>query len=142
METVLSVATRAVLDACVRLGLDAEELLGTAGLTRAEVLDPDNRLPAPRVDALWRAAHARANAPMLALHAAEALPFGAYKVIDFVAANSATVGDALRRVATYFALVDPRAVLVMSEADAARRAQVKGSTVARALVEGRVLAQP
>lgn len=119
METVLSVATRAVLDACVRLGLDAEELLGTAGLTRAEVLDPDNRLPAPRVDALWRAAHARANDPMLALHAAEALPFGAYKVIDFVAANSATVGDALRRVATYFALVDPRAVLVMSEGDAA-----------------------
>lgn len=119
METVLSVATRAVLDACARLGLDAEELLSAGGLTRAEVQGPDNRLPAPRVDALWRAAHARANDPLLALHAAEALPFGAYKVLDFVAASSATVGEALRRVATYFALVDPRASLVMSEGEPA-----------------------
>lgn len=36
----------------------------------------------------------------------------------------------------------PIDVLVMSEEHAARRAQVKGSTVARALTEGRVLAEP
>lgn len=114
MDTVLSVATRAVLDACAKLGLDVDELLGAAGLTRAQVFDPDARLSARRVDAVWQAAHARANDPQLALHAAEALPFGAYKVIDFVAASSATVGAALRRIADYFALVDPRGVLEAS----------------------------
>lgn len=117
MDMVLTVATRAVLDACARLGLDVGELLRAAGLTSADVEDADARLPAPRVDALWAAAYARANDPLLALHAAEALPFGAYKVLDFVAASSATAGDALRRVGAYFALVDPRAVLEASDGD-------------------------
>lgn len=120
MDTVLSVATRAVLAACARLGLDAADLLRAAGLTSAEVENPDARLPARRVDALWAAAYARANDPHLALHAAEALPFGAYKVLDFVAASSATVGEALGRVGAYFALVDPRAVLETRDGDPVR----------------------
>ena len=109
--TVLSVASRAVLDACVRLGLDADALLEAAGLGRAEVYDADARLPAEAADALWRHAYEAAGDPRLALHAAEALPFGAYKVLDFVAAHAPTVGEGLRRVARYFPLVDGRARL-------------------------------
>lgn len=80
-------------------------------MSRADVADPDRRLPAARADALWEAAYARADDPFLALRAAEALPFGAYKVVDYLSAHSATVGDACRRLAEFFRIVDVRAVL-------------------------------
>lgn len=114
-DTVLSTASRAVVDACERLGLDVAAILNSAGLTRDALEDPDRRIPAARADALWSAAYARAGDPQLALHAAEALPFGAYKVVDFLAAHSPTVGEALRRVAAHFRLIDPRAVLEVTE---------------------------
>lgn len=57
------------------------------------------------------AAFERANDPHLALHAAEALPFGAYKVVDYLCAHSPTVADACRRLAAFFRIVDVRAVL-------------------------------
>ncbi len=116
--TVLSVATRAVLTACERLGLEAEALLRAAALTREEVLDPDARIPFAKADALWRAAAARSSDPLLALHAAEALPFGAYKVIDYLGAHSATLGDALSRLASYFDLIDARGVLELTHTSA------------------------
>ena len=52
------------------------------------------------------------------------------------------VGEAVRLRSVLPQLGVPVDVLVMTEAQAARRAQVKGSTVARALAEGRVLSEP
>lgn len=118
--TVLSVASRAVLDACERLGLDTDALLSASGLRRDAVMDPDARLPADRADALWRHAYAQASDPLLALHAAEALPLGAYKVLDFVAAHAPTVLEGLQRIARYFPLVDARATLTVVDADPVR----------------------
>ncbi|MBL4683028.1 MAG: AraC family transcriptional regulator [Nannocystaceae bacterium] len=106
--TVLSVASRAVLDACRQLGLDPEAISSAAGLTHQVLYDANARIPADRADALWRHAFEQADDPSLALHAAEALPFGAYKVLDFITANAPTVGEGLTRVARYFALVDDR----------------------------------
>jgi hypothetical protein len=40
-------------------------------------------------------------------------------VIDVLAARSPTIGGGLRRVARYFSLVDPRAVLELSDDDPA-----------------------
>jgi AraC-like DNA-binding protein len=111
VDTVLSVASRAVLDACARVGADVEAVLREARVARETVLDPDARLSASAADAIWAAAYARVGDPHLALHAAEQLPFGVYKVVDFLAANSATVGEAMTRIAAYFAIVDPRGVL-------------------------------
>lgn len=110
-DTVLSIASRAVLEACERLGLDGDTLLSEAGLRRADVYDSDARIAVAHADALWRAAYARSADPHLALHAAEALPFGAYKVVDFLAAHSPTIGEAYRRIAAYFPIIDARAVL-------------------------------
>lgn len=118
--SVLSVASRAVLDACERRGLDGDALLAAAGLTRALVEDPDARIDAACADALWEHAFARAGDPFLALHAAESLPFGAYKVIDYLATHSTTVGDGMTQVAAYFAIVDPRALVRAEPGDPAR----------------------
>ena len=45
------------------------------------------------------------------------MPFGAYKVIDFLAAHSPTIGEGLSRIAEHFRLVDPRAVLATHSDD-------------------------
>jgi AraC-like DNA-binding protein len=110
---VLSVSSRALLDACERLGLDPEALLAEAGLSRDAIRDPDARLPADRTDALWQAAYSRAHDPALALHAAEALGPRAYRVFHYLGANSATIGDAYRRIIAYLALVDRRMHLTL-----------------------------
>jgi hypothetical protein len=106
--TVLAVASRAVLEGCARLGIPAGELLAAAGIAPGALDDPDARLDAARADELWRLAYQRSGDPLLALHAAEQLSFGAYRVVDFLVANSATAGEGLERVARYFAIIDPR----------------------------------
>lgn len=116
---VLAVASRAVLGAFEALGLDGDALLAEAGLTRAALEDPDRRIPAVAADGLWAAAATRAGDPELALRAAERLEFGAYRVIDHLAAHAPSLGRALERIATYFALVDPRAQLELDASDPA-----------------------
>ncbi len=118
-RTVLPVATRALVDACERLGLDGGALLARAGVDRALLDAPDAGIPAEAADAVWREALAASGDPALALRAAEATPFGAFRVLDFLGATGATLGDGLRRVAAYFSLVDPRAeIAVVEGADA------------------------
>ncbi len=73
------------------------------------------RIAAENADALWAHAYAVADDPQLALHAAEALPFGSYRVLDFIVANAPTVGEGLARVLHYFPIVDTRATLTIVE---------------------------
>jgi AraC-like DNA-binding protein len=125
--TVLPVATRALVDACERLGLDTEALLDRAGLDRVRLSDPDARIDAERADAVWREAHALAGDPALALHAAEQTPFGAFRVLDYLGASGASLGEGLRRVAAYFPLVDPRATLAVEAEDDAVALAFRGA---------------
>jgi len=86
--TVLTVSSRAMVAACEHLGLDAEVLLRAAGISRQTLDDPDARLEASKVSALWTKAYELSGDPVLSLHAAEACPLGAYKVIDYMANNA------------------------------------------------------
>ena len=111
--TVLPVATRALLDACGRLGLDPAAIAARAGLEGAGLDDPDARLPADVADGVWREASLASGDPALALRAAERTPFGAFRVLDFLGATGATVGEGLAHVAAYFPLVDPRGLFAV-----------------------------
>jgi len=104
--SVLTVSSRALVEACRRLGVDTDALLREAGIPARTLEDPDARLESAKVSALWARAYERTGDPVLSLHAAEACPFGAYKVIDFMAANAATVGEAFCCAARYFPLVN------------------------------------
>ncbi|MCC6898360.1 MAG: AraC family transcriptional regulator [Polyangiaceae bacterium] len=104
--TVLTVSSRALVDACERLGVDTTALLEAAGVSRRTLADPDARLHAHEVGALWRKAYEMSGDPALSLHAAEACPVGAYKVIDFMGHNARTVGEAFSFAARYFKLVN------------------------------------
>lgn len=103
--SVLSVSSRALLAACVRLGHDVTPILEAAGLERRTLDDPDVRLPIEQADALWRKAYEVSGDSHLALHAIEVLPFGAYRVIDFLASSAPTIGAALAAVSDYFPLI-------------------------------------
>ena len=95
-----------MLDACARLGLDAAQIAAAAGLDQRTLDDPDARIPLEQVAALWQKAYALSGDPNLALHAIEVLPFGAYRVIDFLASNAPSIGAALAKVADYFPLIN------------------------------------
>ena len=94
-----------MLDACARLGLDTSQILEAAGLDRATIENPDARIPVEQADALWRKAYELSGDPNLALHAIEVLPFGAYRVIDFLASSAPTIGTALAKVSDYFPII-------------------------------------
>ena len=104
--SVLSVSSRALLNACARLGLDTAQILEAAKLNSATIEDPDARISVQQVEALWKKAYELSNDPNLALHAVEVLPFGAYRVIDFLASSAPTVGAALAKVSDYFPLIN------------------------------------
>jgi len=121
--TVLTVSSRALVAACANLAVDVDALLAAVGIERDLLDDPDARIPAHRARELWRRAYELAGDPNLALHAVEALPFGAYRVIDFMASSAATVGEAFRKVSDYFPLINTTVTLPVivgdSEADLA-----------------------
>src|SRR5574339_413198 len=106
--TVATTSSRALLAALDRLGFGKDELLAAAGLTAAQVADPDGRLPGESVAALWQTALRRSGDPGLGLRVALSVPFGAYRVIDFLGASAATVGEGLLRVARYFPIINSK----------------------------------
>lgn len=94
-------------------GAGTADLLATAGLTRERLEDPDARLPAPTVLELWTRLRDRTGDPALQLVAPGTLPFGAYRLIDFVVAASPTVGDGIRRFTQFFGLIADRVALTI-----------------------------
>jgi len=113
--TVLTVSSRALVAACERLGVDTEALLRAVGISRRTLEDPDARLEGSQASALWKKAYELTGDPVLSLHAAEACPLGAYKVIDFMGANASTVGEAFRYPARYFPLINTAVRLLIDE---------------------------
>src|SRR5574337_56758 len=113
--TGLTVSSRAMVEACGRLGVDTEALLRAVGIERQTLEDPDARLPNRVVGALWAKAYELSGDPVLSLHAAEAVPLGAYKVIDYMGASARTVGEAFRYTARYFGLINTAVCLSIDE---------------------------
>ena len=103
--TIAVTSTLAMVRAAKARGVDVGEVLRAAGLTEEALEDPDARLPGRTVLTIWNALRERTGDPALQLAAPAALPFGAYRVIDYLVATSATVGDGFRRFAKYFGLI-------------------------------------
>jgi AraC-like DNA-binding protein len=133
--TVLGVSTRALLDTCDRLGLDAEAIAARAGLDRRSLDDPDARIAGAMAENVWREALGASRDPGLALRAAEAVPPGAYRVLDYAAAASENLGEALRRVASYFGIVGRAHLEIETSGDV-------HTLVLSSAVQGRALPPP
>src|SRR5512139_3240247 len=113
--TVLTGSSRALVEACGRLGIETEALLRAVGIRRETLADPDARLPNRVVAALWAKAYELSGDPVLSLHVAEACPLGAFKVIDYMASSARTVGEVFRNGARYFPLINTAVRLEIEE---------------------------
>jgi AraC-like DNA-binding protein len=109
--SIAATSTLAMLRTAEARGIRTADLLETAGLTSESLEDPDARLPGPTVLAIWNALRERTADPALQLAAPTSLPFGAYRVIDYLVAASATVGEGMRRFARFFRLIADGVVL-------------------------------
>jgi AraC-like DNA-binding protein len=103
--SIATTSTLAMLRTAESRGFRTDDLLEAAGLVRHTVEDPDARIPAPAVLALWDALRRRSGDAALQLAAPLVLPFGAYRVIDYMVDASATVGEAVGRFVRFFRLI-------------------------------------
>jgi len=103
--TIAVTSTLAMVRAAAACGADTEAVLRELRVDLATLEDPDARLPGPTVLAVWNALRTATGDAALQLVAPAALPFGAYRIIDYLVAASATVGDGVWRFARYFRLI-------------------------------------
>lgn len=98
---------------CDARGLPTDELLAAANIARSTLADPDGRVAPEALLRFWQAGYERLSDPALSLHVAESLPRGAYRVIEFLASHSATVGEAFEKLVQYFAVIDNSMEMVL-----------------------------
>lgn len=103
--TVSVLAARAAIAACEARGIDTEPVLKAGRLSREALASIEYRLPYVNVLRLWEAAGNAANDPAFGVRVAEALPVGAYDVLDYLCAAAATIGEAIARFAEYVRLL-------------------------------------
>lgn len=113
--SVLAVSCRALASVCDAHGVATDALLSAAGISRRVLDDPDGRVSPDALVTFWETGYERLSDPALALHVAESLPRGAYRVIEFLASHSATVGEAFEKLVRYFGVIDDTTELVIEE---------------------------
>lgn len=113
--TIAVTSTLAMIRTARARGAQVDDVLRDAGLSQETLADPDARLPAPTVMAVWNALRERTGDPALQVVAPAALEFGEYRIIDYLVAASATVGDGVRRFAQFFGLIADSLVLQVRE---------------------------
>ena len=86
---VTTITPRIIIEECGRLGINQKELLDGAGLSYESIQDESGRIPVEKMYVLWNDALRSTKDPMFALHTAEKVPFGAYRVLDYMMAARA-----------------------------------------------------
>ena len=95
-------ASSARLLRCARTAeLCMEPLLVQAGIRRADLDDPDARIPRAVWDPMFRRALEQRRITNVGMRMATVTPLGAFPLIDYVIATSQNVGEGLTRLARY-----------------------------------------
>jgi AraC-like DNA-binding protein len=103
--SIAATSTLAMVRAAEARGVQTADLLEKMGITREFLEDPDARIPGSTVLAIWDELRSRTGDQTLQLAAPTTLPFGAYRVIDYLVAASSTVGEGVDRFARFFRLI-------------------------------------
>lgn len=105
-RTVANVTPKGVLDFCRSRGIATERLLSAAGVPPALISEPGARLPAEQAFALWDEAERATGDPLIAEHVTEILPFGTYRIADYLLLTGATPRDSLQKFIRSYPLVN------------------------------------
>jgi AraC-like DNA-binding protein len=104
--TVTTITPRIIVEECVRLGMRKDKLLARLGLANDFIDNPSARISIEKVYALWEHVMGFSPDEMFAVHLAEKVPFGAYRVLDYMLAASASPRDALARSCRSFGVMN------------------------------------
>lgn len=96
---------KGMFEVAVARGADALRLSTQAGITLADLADPDARVPLERYQALIKAGQALSGDPALALHYAEARSLDQVSVVGLIGHASETMADAFLQLQRYSKLV-------------------------------------
>jgi len=103
--SIAATSTLAMVRTAESRGVHTADVLRDAGLSHDLLEDPDARIPAPAVMAVWNALRERCGDPALQVVAPATLPFGAYRVIDYLVAACTTVGEGIQAFTRFFGLI-------------------------------------
>jgi AraC-like DNA-binding protein len=105
-RTVTNVTARGVVDYCRRRGIASDGLLAAAGIPPSLMVEAGTRLPAEQALALWEQAERATGDPLIAQHVTGILPFGTYRIADYLLLTGATPRDSLQKFIRSFPLVN------------------------------------
>ena len=86
--------------------MTTESLLGEAGISKRLIAEPDGRVPVQQVFSLWEEAQKLSNDGLITSHTVKFLPFGAYKIMDYLMAAGSTPREGLKKFIRNFPLVN------------------------------------
>jgi AraC-like DNA-binding protein len=101
------------VDALAAVGVDAEDVLAAARVDRKTLNDPNARLPAATMAALWRAAIERTGDPAFGLRASRYVRPTTFHALGYAVFASANLREALMRLVRYSRLVSDARTLVL-----------------------------
>ena len=107
-----------LLERTREMGLSRRELLSTAGLTEEMLSDPDTRIPASRIEALWRTVIARHPDPAMGIQFGASISARELGLVGYTMAYSPTLDRALQRMARFSRVVS-EAIEIALEVDRA-----------------------
>lgn len=125
--TIAALHVRAQLAALEHMGLDGDQLLANAELSRAMLDDPDARVTEQAHSRIVRAALSLKPAPSFALELAAHVPMGAYEVVDYLVLSSDTVLAGMHQLARYFRLISDTLLLQVTDHEGGARLVVSAS---------------
>jgi len=105
-RTVTNVTARGVVDYCRSRGIASEGLLAAAGIAPSLMAQAGARLSAEQAFALWGQAERATRDPLIAQHVIGVLPFGTYRIADYLLLTGATPRDSLQKFIRSFPLVN------------------------------------
>jgi len=114
--TVANVTPKGVVDFCRTRGVAPDGLLAAAGMSPDLVRVPGSRVSAEQAFALWGEARKATDDPFIAEHVSSFLPFGAYRIADYLLVTGATPRDSLQKFIRNFPLVNSAFELRLSSA--------------------------
>jgi len=104
--TVANVTSKGVIDFCRNRGIPSDGLLAAAGIAPALIAVPGSRLSAEQAFALWSEAQKATGDALIAEHVVGVLPFGTYRIADYLLLTGATPRDSLGKFIRSFPLVN------------------------------------
>jgi AraC-like DNA-binding protein len=119
-------SARVFVDALERLDYSMEPLLADAGIRRADLDDPDARIPVTAWARMFCRAQEQRPLKNVGMRLATVTPIGAFPLLDYLIMTSQDVREALTRLARYLRLAEPRSIPSVREDEDPIRVSLEG----------------